>query len=62
MDPWKPDFRAPLNLDVEVLATDGIEEFRLAYRRTEEGWINSKYKTPLPHRLRVLAWRERKQT
>jgi hypothetical protein len=61
MDQWKPTFRAPLNRDVEVLVTDGIAEYSLGHpcRRTEDGWIDSKYKTVLPSRLKVLAWRER---
>ncbi len=61
MNKWNPIFRAPLDQDVEVWVTDGVEEYRLGYpcRRTEDGWIVSKHKTPLPNKLKVLAWRER---
>jgi len=61
MDQWKSILRAPFNEDVELRVSDGVEEYSLRYfRRTEEGWVDSKHKTPLPNRLKVLAWRERK--
>jgi hypothetical protein len=59
---WKSIFLAPLDQDVEVLVTDGIEEYHLRFpcRRTESGWINSRFQTPLPNRLKILGWRVRK--
>jgi len=61
MDQWKSISRAPLNRDVEVWVTDGVEDYRLGSvcRRTEDGWIYSKFKSPVPARLKLLAWRER---
>jgi hypothetical protein len=51
---------APLNRDVEVWVTDGVQEYRLRVpcRRTEDGWIDARLKIPLSHRLKVLAWRQ----
>ena len=48
MNKWNPIFRAPHDQDVEVWVTDGVEEYRLGYpcRRTEDGWIVSKHRTP----------------
>ena len=58
--PWKPIFRAPLNKDVEVWVTDGIDEFRLGFpcRRTDDGWIHARSKDRLPERLKLIYWRE----
>jgi hypothetical protein len=62
MDKWKSIFRAPFDRDIEVWVTDGVEEYCLGYpcRRTEEGWLDAKHKTPLPNRLKVMAWREQR--
>jgi hypothetical protein len=61
MDQWKSILRAPLNQDVELWVSDGVEEYSLKnFRRTEGGWIDSKYKLPLPNRFKILAWREQK--
>jgi hypothetical protein len=51
---------APLNQDVEVLVTDGVEEYLIHFpcRRTENGWIDSKFKAPLSETLKVVAWRK----
>lgn len=59
MGQWKSIVYAPLNRDAEVLVTDGVKEYRsgICYR-TDDGWMRSKLNTPLPLRLRVLAWRE----
>jgi len=61
MEKWTSILLAPLNRDVELWVTDGVEEYRLSFpcRRTEEGWIISKLKIPLPSRLKPLAWRAR---
>jgi hypothetical protein len=58
---WQSIFRVPLNKDVEVRVTDGVEEYRLGFScfRTEDGWIMTKSKVPLPSRLKPVAWRER---
>jgi hypothetical protein len=61
MGQWKPPIYAPLDRDVEVRLTDGVEEYRPSFlcRRTEDGWTNSKYKTLLSSRFKVVAWRQR---
>jgi hypothetical protein len=58
--PWKPIFGAPLNQDVDVWVTDGVEEFRLGLpcRRTEDGWVLTKTKDRLPERLKLIFWRD----
>jgi hypothetical protein len=58
---WKPIVRAPFNRDVEIWVTDGVDDYRFGTpcRRTEDGWIISRFRTPLPSRLKPIAWRER---
>jgi hypothetical protein len=53
--------RAPYNRDVDLLVTDGVEDFRLnrPCRRTEAGWIYSTIKSLVPSRFKLLGWRER---
>ena len=62
MGEWKSKGYAPLKRDLEVWVTDGVEEYCLGVlcHRTDEGWINSKLRVPLSHRLKVIAWREPK--
>jgi hypothetical protein len=57
---WKPPLYAPPDRDAQVRLTDGVEEYcpRFLCRRTEDGWINSKFKTPVPNRFKILAWRQ----
>ncbi len=57
---WRPISQVPLNRDVEVWVTDGVDEYRFSTqcRRTEDGWIYSKFKSPVPARFKLLAWRE----
>jgi hypothetical protein len=59
MGQWKAPVVAPRDRDVEVRLTDGVEEYLPTFlcRRTEEGWINSKFKTALPNRYKIVAWR-----
>ena len=60
MGAWQPIVRAPLNRDVEIWVTDGIEEFAFGFpcRRTEHGWIVAKLGTTLPERLKLIFWRD----
>jgi hypothetical protein len=62
MSPWKPIPYAPINRDVEVWVTDGVEEFLLGFpcRRTESGWVHSRLATPVPERLKLIFWRDLK--
>jgi hypothetical protein len=62
MGQWKPIVYAPLNRDVEVRVTDGVEEYCPGFlcRRTDDGWINSRFKSPLSSRFKIVAWREPK--
>jgi hypothetical protein len=62
MRQWKSIGYAPLDRDVEVWVTDGVEEYcpSFLYRLTDDGWINTKNKRPLPNRFKVIFWREPK--
>jgi hypothetical protein len=54
MGQWKPPLYAPLDRDVQVRLTDGVEERSPSFlcRRIEDGWINSKFKTRFPTGLK----------
>lgn len=59
---WKSAGHAPLNRDVEVWLTDGVEEYSpsFLYRLTDDGWIITKNKRALPSRFKIVFWREPK--
>jgi hypothetical protein len=60
MGQWDSPICAPLDRDVEMRLTDGVEKHLPSFlcRRAEDDWSDSKFKIPLSSRLNAVAFRQ----